>query len=234
MYPEWLTANLSFPSGNLEQQLTAAKDLVPVGLLADSGQAEELAQCTEFGYNHFSMSTLQFVGVWAEENGRDGELPPEFWVRVAQAAHGMYFPEFVPYCLGKAQGWPRQDPADVMAAFCMMPAVAPVDGELRSLCDNAARHVRDDDPATATMLDNVALGALAEHLRSGAYDRLGPELSPLFSEAFDDLFELVTSDRFPAERTAHAWALIGPNPFQVVLEDGPFIATRAEVWWRAA
>lgn len=232
MYPEWLTAGLAFPDGSLVEHLTAAKDLVPEALLDESGQAVEVAQCIDDGYNHLWMNALHFVGHWADEVGRDGELPPEFWVRVAQAAHAMEFPEFVPYCLGKAKGFPRQDPGDLMAAFSTMPSVVEVPEELRELCLEAAEHLRDDDPSTARTLDSVDLDALADHLRAGAYDRLGEPLSELFSDAFDDLFALVTSPEFPAERSKHAWAVIGPNPFRVVLGDGMFPSTEAQPWWR--
>ncbi|MGW5645546.1 hypothetical protein ACWEV3_18565 [Saccharopolyspora sp. NPDC003752] len=233
MYPTWLTADLVFPEGNLVEHLTAATELVPESLLDDSGQAVEIAECIDDGYNHFWMNALHFVGHWADEAGRADELPTEFWLRVAQAAHAMEFPEFVPYCHGKAKGLPHQDPGDLMAAFSTMPSVVEVSGELRELCLAAAEHLLTDDPSTAQMLDEIDLDALAAHLRNGAYDRLGEHLSELFSDAFDDLFELVTSPDFPAERAKHAWAVIGPNPFRVVLGEGMFPNTEAEPWWRA-
>ncbi|GAA4079369.1 hypothetical protein [Actinomadura miaoliensis] len=233
MLPEFLTADLTFPEGTVREQLAIAGTLVPGTLLAASGLADELRECAEEGLYHFWMNTLQDIGVWAEENGRDAELPPGFWVRVAQAAHGMEFPEFVPYCLGKAQGWPRRDPADVMAAFATLPEVDGMTSELRAASDRVAGLLADDDPAVEPLLAAGDLEGLADHLRSGAYDRLGEELSEVFSAAFDEVFALVTSKGFPFEHRAHAWAIIGANPFRVVLDEGLVSLTHAEVWWRA-
>ncbi|MER7078974.1 hypothetical protein [Saccharopolyspora kobensis] len=228
-----MTAGLTFPDGGLVEHLTTATELVPDEVRHDSGQAAELADCIADGYYHFWMDALHYIGHWADEVGRDDELPTEFWTRVVQAASAMEFPQFVPYCLGKAQGFPRQDPGDLMAAFSTLPSVVEVPGGLRELCLEAADHLREDDPAAARMLDAVDLGALSAHLRDGAYDRLGEALSELFSDAFDDLFQLVTAPEFPAEQAKHAWAVIGPNPFRVVLGDGMFPTTEAEPWWRA-
>ncbi|KAA5836335.1 hypothetical protein ABT337_28190 [Saccharopolyspora hirsuta] len=229
MYPDWLTAGLTFPDGGLVEHLTAATELVPEALRNDSGQAAELADCIADGYHHFWMNALHLIGHWADEVGRADELPTEFWVRVAQAAHAVEFPQFVPYCLGKAKGFPHQDPGDLMAAFSTLPSVVEVPEDLRELCLEAADHLHDDDPATSRM----GLDELAAHLRDGAYDRLGEPLSELFSDAFDDLFPLVTSQDFPAEHAEHAWAVIGANPFRVVLGDGMFPTTEAHPWWRA-
>lgn len=233
MYPDWLTADVTFPDGSLEGQLKAAQELVPESLLHDSGQAEELAECSEAGFYHLWMDTLHFIGVVAEGQGRDHELPAEFWVRVARAAHSMEFPQFVPYCLGKSKGLERQDPGDLIAAFSTMPDIVDVPVELRDSCVAAADLLREDDPSTIRMFEATDLGMLAAHLRGGAYDRLGGELSGLFSDAFDDLFALVTHPDFPAEHAKHAWAVIGPNSFRVVLRGGLFAITEAEPWWRA-
>lgn len=233
MYPEWLTRDLEFPDGNLQQQLTAATALIPANLVAGSKQQDDLAELAESQTFHFWMDTLHYVGVWAEENGVDDQLPVEFWLRVATAAHGMEFPEFVPYCLGKARRLPRQDPGDVVAAFSTMPAVVEVEEGLRSACVEAAQLIRDQDPAAGALLDAVDLDGIAAHLRAGAYDDIGQDVSPLLSDAFDDLFELAVSPEFPAQHSRHAWAVIGANPFRVVLGDGLFPSTHAEVWWRA-
>ncbi|MGH3387645.1 MAG: hypothetical protein ACRDOO_02055 [Actinomadura sp.] len=233
MYPEWLVSGLSFPREGIEAQLLAAKALVPAKLLAGSGLAEDLSECFNDGYHHFAMNTLQDIGIWAEANGLDGELPQEFWVRIAAAAHSMEFPQFVPYCLGKAQRLPRQDPGDLMAAFATLPRIDGVTGDLRSLSDRAAETLRRGDPATTGMIENGDLAALADRLRNGTYDRLGEELSESFSEAFDDLFALAAGEGFPAEHAKHAWAVIGPNQFRVVLGGGLFALTSADVWWRA-
>ncbi|MEU5849185.1 hypothetical protein [Saccharopolyspora shandongensis] len=223
-----MTAGLTFPAaGTLVQYLTAAKDLVPESLLHDSGQADELAD----EYNAIWLDTLHFIGHWAEEAGRDGELPTDFWMNLVRAARTMAFSQFVPYCLGKAKGLPRQDAGDLMAAFSMLPSVVEVPEKLRECCLKAAGHIRDDDPFAAQMLDTVDLDALAEHLRAGAYDRLGEFLSELFSDVFDDLFELVTRPDFPAEQAKYAWAVIGPNPFRLTL--GNNTSVEAEPWWRA-
>ncbi|MER5388331.1 hypothetical protein [Saccharopolyspora sp. NPDC002686] len=228
-----MTAGLTFPHGDLVEHLTTATELVPEALRSDSGQTAELAGCIADGYHHFWMNALHFIGHWADEVGRDGELPTEFWVRVAQAAQAMQFPEFVPYCLGKAQRFPHQDVGDLMAAFSTLPSIVEIPRELHHDCYEVAEHLRADDPATVDMLESVDLDALAAHLRNGAYDRLGEPLSELFSDAFDDLFQLVTSPSFPAEHAKHAWAVIGPNPFRVVLSGGMFPTTEAQPWWRA-
>lgn len=83
------------------------------------------------------------------------------------------------------------------------------------------------------MIENGDLAALADRLRNGTYDRLGEELSELFSEAFDDLFTLAAGEGLPAEHPEHAWAVIGPNRFRVVLGGGLFALASADVWWRA-
>lgn len=232
MSPDWLTAGLTFPDGDLVEYLTTATELVPEPLRNDSGQTAELAVCIADGHHHFWMNALHFIGHWADEVGRDDELPTEFWVRVAQAAHTMQFPEFVPYCLGKAQRFPHQDAGDLMAAFSTLPSVVEVTEELHHDCFEVAEHLRNDDPRAAAMLDSLDLEALAAHLRHGAYARIGEPLSELFSDAFDELFQLVTSPSFPSEHAKHAWAVIGPNPFRVVLSDGMFPTTEAQPWWR--
>ncbi|GLW62803.1 hypothetical protein Arub01_10470 [Actinomadura rubrobrunea] len=234
MLPDFLIADLTFPEGTVREQLAAAGALVPAALLDASGLADELRECAEDGQHHFWMNTLQDIGVWAEENGRDAELPAEFWVRVAQAAHALELPEFLPYCLGKAHGWPRRDFVDAMAAFATLPEVDGLTGELRAASHRAAELLCDDDPAAAPLVDAGDLEAVAGHLRSGAYDRLGDELSELYSAAFDELFALVTRKGFPADHRACAWAVIGANPFRVVLDEGLVSQTHAEVWWRAA
>jgi len=233
MYPEWLVKDIDFPAGSLPEQLAAATALVPAEVLAGSGQADEVAESAKDQMFHFWMDTLQYVGVWAEENGVDDQLPVEFWLRVATAADAMEFPQFVPYCLGKAHRLPKQDPADLTAAFSTLPAVVPVDGKLRSACDKAAKLIRRNDRSLGDRLDAVDLDAVAAHLRAGAYDKLGPKLSPLLSETFDDLFEVAARKDFPAEHSRHAWAVIGPNPFRVMVGAGLYPSTYADVWWRA-
>jgi len=233
MLPDFLYAGLTFPEDTLEQHLTAAGALVPEELMSASGWGPEISECIDQGYHHLWMNTLQDVGLWAEEAGRDAELPAEFWVRIAAAASGMEFPEFMPYCLGKAQGWPKQDPADVMAAFATLPDVAGMSRQLHEATGRVAQVLRKDSREAGAMLDRGDLTGLSEHLRSGAYDRVGPKVSEPFSDAFDGLFELVTAKSFPEEHRAHAWAVIGGNPFKVVLGDGLMPLTYAEVWWRA-
>lgn len=233
MYPEWLTRDLEFPAGNLHQQLTAATALVPADVLTGSKQADDLAELAEDQTFHFWMDTLHYIGVWAEENGLDDQLPVEFWLRVASAADLMQFPQFVPYCLGKAKRLPSQDPGDLVAALSTLPAVVQVDGSLRSVCVQVADLIRTQDPAAGALLDAVDLDALATHLRAGAYDAIGPDVSPLLSDAFDDLFALAVREDFPAQYSRHSWAVIGANPFRVVLGGGLFPSTEAEVWWRA-
>jgi hypothetical protein len=234
MFPDFLTADLTFSEGTLREHLTAASAMVPEGLLTASGLRKDLRECIDLGYNHFWMNSLQDIGAWAEEAGRDAELPAEFWVHVAQAAYSMEFPEFMPYCLGKAQGWPRQDPGDLNAAFATLPKVDGMSRQLRKASRQAAKALRQDSLAAKTVLDQRDLEGLAEHLRSGAYDRLGEKLSKIFSAAFDESFALVTAKDFPAENRAHAWAIIGPNPFRVVVGGGLMPITHAEVWWRSA
>ncbi|WP_327638683.1 hypothetical protein OHB24_10015 [Kribbella sp. NBC_00482] len=233
MYPEWLMAGLEFPSADLRGHLTRAGELVPAEVLAGSGQAEELAEVVEDGANHFWMDTLHYVGVWAEANGLDEQLPVEFWLHVASAADGMEFPEFVPYCLGKAHRLPSQDPGDLVAAVSTLPAVVEVDGAVRSSCSAVADLLRNHDPATAAMIEAVDLDAIATHLRGGAYDAIGPDVSPILSDSFDDLFGVAARKDFPAEHSRHAWAIIGPNPFKVAVGAGLYPSTHAEVWWRA-
>lgn len=233
MYPQWLLTGLSFPDGDIEQQLRAARALVPAKLMADCGLEPELADCLESGHFHFALECAQNIGIWAEGNDQDGELPPEFWARLASAADGMSFPQFVPYCLGKAHRLPGQDAGDLMAAFATLPQVDGVGEQLRSWSDQAAATLRRGDPATIELIANRDLDALAARLREGTYDRLGQELSESFSEAFDDLFELVVDPKFPAEHRKHAWAVIGANTFRVVLGGGLLPLTEAEVWWRA-
>ena len=232
MFPAFLTADLTFPEDTLRGHLTTAGAMVPEGLLTASGLRQDLRECIDLGYNHFWMNSLQDIGSWAEQAGRDAALPAEFWVRVAQAAYAMEFPEFMPYCLGKAQGRPRQDPGDLIAAFATLPQVDGMSRQLREASRQVATILRRDSPAAKTMLDQGDLEGLAEHLRSGAYDRLGEELSEIFSAAFDESFALVTAKDFPAENHAHAWAIIGPNPFKVVVGGGLMPITHAEVWWR--
>jgi hypothetical protein len=234
MFPDFLTADLTFPEGTLRGHLTAAGVMVPEDLLTASGLGQDLRECIDLGYDHFWMNSLQDIGSWAEEAGRDAELPAEFWVRVAQAAYTMEFPEFMPYCLGKAQGWPRQDPGDLIAALATLPEVDGMSRQLRKASHQVAKILRHDSPTARTMLDQGDLEGLAEHLRSGAYDRLGEKLSKIFSAAFDESFALVTAKGFPAENRAHAWAIIGPNRFRVVVGGGLMPITHAEVWWRSA
>ncbi|MEV0838559.1 hypothetical protein AB0I55_03270 [Actinocatenispora sera] len=94
--------------------------------------------------------------------------------------------------------------------------------------------LRRDSAGLGAAIDAVDLAALAGQLRDGAYDRNGAALSAAFSAAFDELFEVVTADDFPAGHAGYGWAVIGSNPFQVVLNDGAYNrTTRAEVWWRA-
>lgn len=233
MYPEWLIEGLSFPQAGIEENLRAAKSLVLDEILAGSGLAADLAECLESGYYHFTMNTLQDIGIWAGANGREAELPREYWVRIAAAAHAMQFPQFVPYCLGKAQGLPPRDLGDLMAAFATLPQIDGMKDGLRGLSDRAAEILRSGDPATMEMIAELDLAALADRLRDGTYDRLGKDLSEVFSEAFDDLFRLVVDLDFPAKYREHAWAIIDTNPFQVVLGGGILPLTFAEVWWRA-
>lgn len=239
MYPAWLTPSAAAPSGGIEDQLMAAQRLVPEGLLADSGLADDLTECADDGYHHFWMNSLQDVGWFAQENGRDGELPQEFWLRVATAASMMDFPEFVPYCLGKARGLPRQDIPDVMAAFATMPAALGAawrqqNAELAQLCDRAAEELRVADPDTVPLLEAGDLKALRTRLvDSGALERAAG-LGSLMAEAFDGLIACATAKDFPEERAAHAWAVIATNPYQVVLSGGLYPGTQAEVWWRAS
>jgi len=239
VYPAWLTDNIQCPDGGLEEHLSAARALIPAGLLADSGLGEELDQCRELGIRHFWMNYLQDVGWYAQENGRDSELRGEFWIRVAQAAHHMGFPEFVPYCLGKAHGLPRQDVPDLMAAFATLP-VALGDSfrsdhrDLARLCNKAAKQLRKADRATGPLTEAGEVRPLSAQLtESKALDRAGDALSRLFSEAFDDLFSLATSEDFPAAHVDHAWAIIATNPFAVRLGGGLASITYADVWWRA-
>ena len=239
MYPAWLTPSEPVPSDGLEDHLIAAQRLIPANLLDDSGLAQDLAECADDGYNHFWMNTLQDVGWFAQENGRDNELPPEFWVRVATAASIMEFPEFVPYCLGKARGLPRQDIPDVMAAFATMPvALDPAwrnqYAELAQLCDTAAGELRTADPEATPLIQGGDVRALSRRLvESGALERAG-QLGSLMAEAFDGLIACATAKDFPEEHADHAWAVIATNPYQVVLSDGMYPGTRAEVWWRAS
>ncbi|WP_147133900.1 hypothetical protein [Stackebrandtia albiflava] len=228
-----MIADLEFPAGGLTVQLAEARAMLPDGLLEESGWADELAQCMESEYRHLTMDALQMIGVHAEAEGRDSELPAEYWLRIAQAAHQMDFPAFVPYCLGKARRLPRQDPADVMAAYATMPRVIDVDDALRKPCAVAAETIRRDDPAAEEWLETPDLTALARHLRDGAFDRMGRELSESFSGVFDDLFAAVCDPDFPADRSGHGWAVIGANPFRVVFSDGLLPVSEAEVWWRA-
>ena len=236
MVPEFLIEGIAVPDGTIPEQLAAAQALVPDQLLMDSGQVDELRQCADLSYYHFWMNALQHVGIWAEAHGRDAELPAEFWVRIAQAAYDMKFPEFIPYCLGKSRGLPARDPADVMAAFATLPELNGLGDDLRAASRRAAGLLRQDSPEAGPLLDRGDLAGLAAHLRSGAYDRVGEELSTLFSEAFDELFDYVTDADFPEEHQAHFWAVAGPNQFMVALgEEGTLFSlmTFAQVWWRA-
>ncbi len=176
MYPDWLTSDLDFPTGAVSEQLAAATSLVPTDLLAE--HEEELAKLAESQYFHFWMEALQNIGIWAEKDGLDDRLPVEFWVRVANAAHDMEFPEFVPYCLGKAKRLPRQDPGDLVAAFSTLPAVVQVDGALRSACVEAADLLRAQDPVASELLAAVDLEGIATHLRAGAYEAIGTGHQP--------------------------------------------------------
>lgn len=239
MLPAWLTPSDPTPDGDIRDQLLAAQRLIPEGLLADSGLADVMTECADDGYHHFWMNSLQDVGWFAQENGRDGELPREFWLRVATAASMMDFPEFVPYCLGKARGLPRQDIPEVMAAFATMPVALGAawrqhNPELAQLCDRASEELRLADPETGPLLEAGQLEALSTRLvESGALERAGG-LGSLMAEAFDGLIACATAKDFPEERAAHAWAVIATNPYQVVLGGGLFPGTRAEVWWRAS
>lgn len=239
MFPTWLTPTVPVPSENLRGHLTAAEGLIPKNLLRDSGLARDLRECASDGQHHFWMNSLQDVGWFAQENGRDGELPPQFWVHVATAAGMMDFPQFVPYCLGKARGLPRQDVPDLMAAFATMPvALGPVwrrqHDELARTCDSAAADLRRADPATAPLIDAGDLRTLSNRLADGgALDR-AEEISELMADVFDSLIACATAEDFPEDRADHAWAVIATNPFRVVVSKGLFPATHAEVWWRAS
>ncbi|MGA8117369.1 MAG: hypothetical protein WCA46_27350 [Actinocatenispora sp.] len=238
MYPAWLLDGIASYDGALTDQLGAAQQLVPEALLVRSGLAEDVRGCAEDGYNHLWLDALCQVGRFAEAQDRDDELPPEFWARLAQAAHVQEFPQFVPYCLGKAQRLPRQDPADLIAAFVTMPAAlgrrwSEYPMELEAQRSRAETVLRENEPDCVGRIDAGDLTGLAGLLRAGGYDRNGQVLSTAFSEAFDDLFEVVAAKDFPAERAAHAWAVIGTNPFTVVLGGGLSSLSGAEVWWRA-
>jgi len=238
MYPAWLLDGLEIPAGPIEEQLRAAQDLVPATLIEDRGAAEELRQCESLSFYHLWMSTLCQIGWYAEEHDRDEELPTEFWLRAAQAAHAMSYPEMVPYALGKAKRLPRRGIPDLMAAFATMPATFdPQPGadfaDPAELCDRAADVLASADPVIEPLIDAGDLAALAARLhKHGIPDVASATLEELFAEAFDGLFATVTHPDFPAEHADHAWAVINTNPFQVVLNDGLLITTRAVVWWR--
>ena len=236
MVPDFLLDDLSVPGGSISEQLAAAQALVPEQLLTDSGQDDEIRTCVELEYYHFWMNALQHVGMYAEQSGLDAELPAEFWIHVAAAAHLMEFPEFVPYLLGKAKGLEWQDPLDAMAAFVTMPELAGMPDDLRGMSRRAADLIRRHAAEAGPMLDQGDLNGLAEHMRSGAYEEISEDLSILYSDAFDELYGYVTDPSFPEEHRAHFWAIVGANQFVVQLgEEGTLFAltTHAEVWWRA-
>jgi hypothetical protein len=233
MVAKWLMDGIDFPEGTLPEHLEAARELMPASLLEEAGMTEELAACVESEYRHFTLDCLQMTGSWAEEAGRDAELSVEFWVRLALAANQMFFPELPPYCLGKAQRRPKRDPADLAASVATLPQAVELPEGLKDACDEAARMIREADSAMVGPLERSDLAVLSGRLRDGLFDTIGPEFSSLFSEAFDDLFAAVTDPDFPAEHAEHAWSVIAPNPFRVVLNDGLTVTTRAEFWWRA-
>src|SRR5947207_6965586 len=169
MVPDWLAVGASPPDGTVEELLTAAQALVPPDLLAESGLADEVAECAKMSYFHLWMNSLQDVGWFAQEAGRDADLPREFWLRVAAAAVRMSFPEFVPYCLGKAQGRPRKDIPDLVAALPTMPvALGPAwpqrADELKVRCDRAAGLLRAADPQVGSLLAAVEVDPLSARL----------------------------------------------------------------------
>ena len=74
MVPDWLAVGASPPDGTVEELLTAAQALVPPDLLAESGLADEVAECAKMSYFHLWMNSLQDVGWFAQEAGRDADL----------------------------------------------------------------------------------------------------------------------------------------------------------------
>ncbi|MFC7247121.1 hypothetical protein ACFQO7_31995 [Catellatospora aurea] len=235
MVPDWLADHALPPEGTVEELLAAAQSLIPLDLLSESGLGEELTECARFAYLHLWMNGLQDVGWFAQETGRDMELPREFWLRLAAAAFGMGLPEFVPYCLGKAQGRPRRDIPDLIAALATMPlALGPAwpreAGELRLQCDRAANLLRMTDSQLHSLLMVGEVQPLSVQLTATGF----PEsIDEVLSESFDDLFALVTSPAFPERCAEHAWAVIATNRFRVALSSGSFPGTCAVVWWRA-
>jgi len=238
MYPDWLTDGVALPTGSLGELLGTARAMVPAGLLADSELDDDVAQAARFGYHHLWLDGLHRIGWFAQEAGRDEELPAAFWARLAAAAHQMDFPEFVPFCLGKARRLPRQDFDDQNAAFATLPvgfgpAWRQENDVLTSLCEQVADAVRAAVPDAAPLLAAGEVRPLRARLAdAGADGEIGGTVERLLYAGFELAFAVVTGVDLPAGKREHAWALIATNRFFVQVTGWQPPASSATVWWR--
>ncbi len=226
----------------LREALEKATSLISPQLLNDTKPlVQRIKQYDAEGNYALRMDALFKMGGVAEEWGRDAELPPDFWRCLEFAAQKMQFPQFIPQARGKAEGLPRRNFCDFLAAVVIIHREhgthwAGCFPEQPEMLDDFVKQLAAVDASYPALFQSENRATIARRFEADGW-RADPCPERFFSvrrdlqDVFYPLFEFIHGSGFPESLADERWSVVGFNAFEVRVGGGLMPLTKAKPWW---